>query len=60
MTSLEVELTHNGDSESIFDDSINVEQPTAFILKLYEMINGAPEEVIAVSDFIEFSLKLLF
>jgi hypothetical protein len=28
----------------------NAEQPTAFILKLFEMINDAPDEVIAVSS----------
>lgn len=31
-------------------DLQNVEQPTAFILKLFDMINGAPDEVIAVSS----------
>lgn len=29
--------------------TVSVEQPTAFILKLFEMINDAPDEVIAVS-----------
>jgi hypothetical protein len=28
----------------------NVEQPTAFIMKLFEMIHAAPDEVIAVSS----------
>ena len=37
--------------ETTSDDSLNLEQPTAFILKLFEMINGAPDEVIAVSEF---------
>jgi hypothetical protein len=51
MTSVvEVQPTYKRDAESISDDSVTVEQPTAFISKLYEMINGAPDEVIAVSD----------
>lgn len=32
------------------DDPFIQEQPTAFIMKLYEMINGAPDEVIAVRE----------
>jgi hypothetical protein len=51
MTTMEIEPTPKRDIESISDESTNVEQPTAFILKLFEMINGAPDEVIAVSDF---------
>jgi hypothetical protein len=45
---MEVEPTNKRDFESSSDDSVNVEQPTAFISKLFEMINGAPDEVIAV------------
>jgi hypothetical protein len=51
MTTMEIEPTPKRDVESISDESTNVEQPTAFILKLFEMINGAPDEVIAVSSF---------
>jgi hypothetical protein len=47
---MEVESAPKRDVENTSDDSLNTEQPTAFILKLFEMINGAPDEVIAVGD----------
>jgi hypothetical protein len=48
---MEVSATQKSEVEPTSDDSLNLEQPTAFILKLFEMINGAPDEVIAVSEF---------
>jgi hypothetical protein len=42
-------MTVKGDSQVAFDDDQNVEQPTGFILKLFQMIHGAPDEVITVS-----------
>ena len=50
-SSMEVAIIPKNEVETTSDDSINLEQPTAFILKLFEMINGAPDEVIAVSTF---------
>jgi hypothetical protein len=50
MSTMEVESASKENVENTTDDSLNTEQPTAFILKLFEMINGAPDEVIAVSD----------
>lgn len=41
--------TLKGDTQEALEVPKNVEQPTAFILKLFDMINGAPDEVIAVS-----------
>ena len=38
------------DAEETSEDNNIVEQPTAFILKLFQMIRGAPDEVIAVSS----------
>ena len=31
------------------DDANGVDVPSGFILKLYQMVNGAPDEVISVS-----------
>ena len=50
MSSMVAALTQKNEVETTSDDGLNVEQPTAFILKLFEMINGAPDEVIAVSE----------
>ena len=36
-------------SPEALTDEQNAEQPTAFISKLFQMIEGAPDEVIAVS-----------
>lgn len=51
MSRMEVAPAQKNEVETASDDSLNLEQPTAFILKLFEMINGAPDEVIAVSEF---------
>ena len=51
-SSMEVAIIPKNEVETTSDDSINLEQPTAFILKLFEMINGAPDEIIAVSTFL--------
>ena len=51
MSGMVAALTHKDEVETTNDDGLNIEQPTAFILKLFEMINGAPDEVIAVSGF---------
>ena len=51
MSRMEAIPAQKNEFETTSDDSLNLEQPTAFILKLFEMINGAPDEVIAVSDF---------
>ena len=36
------------------DDSGAANVPSGFILKLYQMVNGAPDEVITVSTFLRF------
>jgi hypothetical protein len=44
-------MTVKGDSQVAFNDDQNVEQPTGFILKLFQMIHGAPEERAWRHDF---------
>lgn len=45
-----VKDTLKGSPPELSVDEHNVDQPTAFISKLFQMIGGAPNEVIAVSN----------
>lgn len=41
--------TRNGGSPEPQPHEVNGEAPSGFILKLFQMVNGAPDEVITVS-----------
>lgn len=41
--------TRNGGSPVPQAQEVNAEAPSGFILKLFQMVNGAPDEVISVS-----------
>ena len=41
--------SRNSPEDAVKESSASADAPSGFILKLYQMVNGAPDEVIAVS-----------